>query len=72
MAIIYNGCEEPTEDGFYIVIEDNETTVAEYRDGDWSQIGIDYDCWTFGSRDITLEVVRRLDLDAMVKEMRGG
>lgn len=75
MSILYKGAP-PTEAGLYVVrlMPGNELRVAEFDNGDWQQFGIDYDCWQYGNVEYEIEVLHRLNLQALVElvAMVGG
>lgn len=56
-----------TEDGWYLVRVDGDgLEVAEWFDtGTWLQTGSDYDMWGDSSTNWTLQVICKLDLDAI-------
>lgn len=64
MTIQYKG-DAPTENGVYLVRSNGELTVAEQCCGNWEQLGIDYDVWQFSCVDYEIEVIKKLDLEAL-------
>lgn len=58
---------QPAEDGFYLLRVDGELTVAEWY-GNWDQMGVDFDAWTYAPEIFEIEVIRRIDLEALARE----
>lgn len=59
---------KPVEAGIYLVRCDGELHVAEWDGSDhWLQLGIDYDVWQYAHSIYEIEVLKRLNLEAMVK-----
>lgn len=57
---------EPTEDGFYLLRVDGELTVGEWF-GNWDQLGVDFDAWTYAPEIFEIEVIKKLDLEELAK-----
>ncbi len=65
--------DPPTEDGFYLVREGGQlnfayAAVSEHHDIMWEQLGIDFDVWTHADHVYEIEVIRKLDLEALANE----
>lgn len=57
----------PAEDGFYLLRVDGELTVGEWYGSNWEQLGVDYDAWTYSPEIFEIEVIRKLDLEALAR-----
>lgn len=61
-------------DGLYVVDFDGERTVADYENGTWSQLGIDYDVWQYSPHlaNRPIRVIARIDVQELTFEPYKG
>jgi len=73
MTITYKS-NVPTESGVYLVRQGGELTIAEF-DAElesWTQLGIEYDIWTYSEETYEIEVIGKLKLRSLELKFKKG
>ena len=68
--MIINDFERQLKDGYYLVKVDKEDLViAEMVCGNWHQCGADYDVWRCSEDEYEIEIICKLDLEEISRQV---